>query len=92
MVLYAQGDPVAAVRTLGPLIQQVHIKDAKRTQVPGTWGEEVVAGAGEVNWPEFFRALKEISFAGDMVIEREAGSQRVADVRTAREILAKLIP
>jgi sugar phosphate isomerase/epimerase len=92
MVLYAQGDPVAAVRTLGPLIRQVHIKDAKRTQVPGTWGEEVVAGNGEVDWQAFLKALKEINFAGDIVIEREAGTQRVADVRTAREILAKLIP
>ena len=92
MILYAQGDPVAAIHSLGPLIWQVHLKDAKRSPVPGTWGKEVVAGTGEVNWPEFFRALDEIKFAGDMVIEREAGPQRVADVRAAREALAKSLP
>jgi len=92
LILYGQGDPVAAIRTLGSLVRQVHLKDAKSTEVPGTWGEEVVAGTGEVNWPEFFRALTEINFAGDIVIEREAGTQSIADVRAAREVLVKSIP
>ncbi len=49
MILYDKGDPVDALRALGPWIRQVHIKDARRTKVPGTWGEEVVVGAGEVD-------------------------------------------
>src|SRR5206468_823846 len=28
MLLYRKGDPIAALRTLGPWIRQVHIKDA----------------------------------------------------------------
>ena len=89
MILYDKGDPIAALRVLGPWIRQVHIKDARRTKVPGTWGEEVVAGTGEVDWPAFFAALRELNYTGDFVIEREAGSQRVADIRTAKEIVAK---
>jgi len=90
LILYGQGDPVAAVLRLGSSLKQVHIKDARHTQVPGTWGEEVVAGTGDVDWPEFFRALHSVNFTGDLVIEREAGGQRVADVCAAREIIVGL--
>jgi sugar phosphate isomerase/epimerase len=87
MILYDKGDPVEALQTLGPWIRQIHIKDARRTKVPGTWGEEVAVGAGEVDWPAFFAALDKLKFTGDLVIEREAGSQRVADIRQAKEVL-----
>lgn len=87
MILYDQGDPLAALRILGPWIRQVHIKDAKRTTVPGTWGQEVVVGTGDVDWPIFFTTLREINFTGNFVIEREAGEQRLADVRCARDVV-----
>jgi sugar phosphate isomerase/epimerase len=58
--------------------------------VPGTWGEEVVLGTGEVDWPAFFRTLAEVGFNGDLCIEREAGSDRVADIRAAREFVERL--
>jgi sugar phosphate isomerase/epimerase len=90
MILYDKGDPIAALRTLGPWIRQVHLKDARRTRTPGTWGEEVVAGTGDVDWPAFFAGLRAVGFNGDLCIEREAGSQRVADIRTARELAVKL--
>jgi sugar phosphate isomerase/epimerase len=86
MILYDKGDPIAALRLLGPWIRQVHIKDARRTKVPGTWGQEVTAGTGEVDWPAFFATLKEANFAGDFVIEREAGDQRIADIKAARRM------
>ncbi|MES1180807.1 MAG: sugar phosphate isomerase/epimerase family protein [Verrucomicrobiota bacterium] len=89
MILYGKGDPIAALRTLAPWIRQVHLKDAKRTQIPGTWGEEVPVGTGDVDWRNFFSTLNEIHFTGDVVIEREAGNQRITDVRTAREIFQK---
>lgn len=91
MILYGKGDPVEAVGVLGPWIGQVHIKDATRTRVPGTWGEEVPAGTGDVDWPAFFGALDRIRFRGDLVIEREAGTRRVEDIRTARELVNRLL-
>jgi sugar phosphate isomerase/epimerase len=89
MILYAKGDPIAALRMLGPWIRSLHIKDARRTKVPGTWGEEVPVGTGEVNWRAFFATLRELNYQGNFVIEREAGNQRVADVRTAKEVVAR---
>jgi len=91
MILYDKGNPIEALRKLGPWVKQVHIKDALRTKVPGTWGEEVVAGSGEVDWPAFFGVLKEAGFNGDLCIEREAGVQRVEDIRAARELVEKVL-
>jgi sugar phosphate isomerase/epimerase len=90
MILYDKGDPIAALQALGPWLKQCHIKDAVKTKTPGTWGEEVPVGAGEVDWPAFLRTLDKLGFQGDLAIEREAGEQRVADIRTAREYFDKL--
>jgi sugar phosphate isomerase/epimerase len=87
MILYAKGNPIEALRTLGPWIRQVHIKDATSTKTPGTWGAEVPAGTGEVDWKAFFAALKALNFKGNFVIEREAGTERAADIRRAREVV-----
>lgn len=87
MLLYDKGNPIDALSTLGPWIRQVHIKDARRTKVAGTWGEEVVAGTGEVDWRAFFQTLQQVGFKGDLCIEREAGDQRVADIRAARAMV-----
>ena len=90
MLLYGQGDPIQALRLLAPWICQVHIKDAMRPRVPGKWGSEVSAGSGEVNWPAFFTVLNEVNFTGALVIEREAGTRRIEDIRAARELVLKL--
>jgi sugar phosphate isomerase/epimerase len=90
MILYDKGNPTEALQTLGPWIRQVHIKDATRTKQPGTWGEEVPAGTGEVDWRALFGALSNLNFSGAAVIEREAGTQRVADIRTAKELVKEL--
>ena len=31
MLLYDKGDPIEALRLLGPWVRQVHIKDARKT-------------------------------------------------------------
>src|SRR5262249_46883347 len=90
MLLYDKGDPIEALRTLAPWLKQCHIKDANKTKVPGTWGEEVVVGTGQVDWAAFFRTLREHRFSGYLAIEREAGHQRAADIRTAQEFVQSL--
>ena len=89
MILYDKGDPVKALHVLAPWIRQVHIKDARRTKVPGTWGEEVPVGKGEVDWRAFFSTFKHVIFNVNLAIEREYGHQRIADIRTARELVEK---
>jgi sugar phosphate isomerase/epimerase len=91
MLLYAKGDPIQALRTLRPWLQQCHIKDALLTKVPGTWGEEVVTGTGEVDWNGFFATLAETGYTGNLCIEREAGEQRETDIRSARDFVLGLV-
>jgi sugar phosphate isomerase/epimerase len=90
IILYDNGDPLGALRDLGLWLKQIHIKDGVRTKVPGTWGEEVVAGTGEVPWRDFFRTLNELNFTGHCCIEREAGSSRIEDIRAAKELIERL--
>lgn len=88
MVLYGMGDPVLALDQLAPHVFQLHVKDALPSTDPAQWGSEEAVGAGSVDWPGFFRVLRERQISGDLVIEREAGNQRVEDVIQARNLIA----
>ncbi len=96
MILYGMGDPVASLRALAPAVRQIHIKDALPAKTPGTWGEEVPAGAGAVDWKAFFGVYRSCGFdAGqgiNLVIEREAGAARVQDVIKAHELIQRHFP
>lgn len=88
MILYGAGDPLEAIHTLGRHIRHVHIKDAIHSDQPGLkWGEEVPFGRGQVNAKAFLQALASVDYTGPLVIEREAGPTRIADIRTAIETL-----
>ena len=90
MILYDKGDPIAALRTLAPFLKQCHIKDATRTTTPGEWGAEVATGTGEVDWPAFFATLEELGYTGDLAIEREAGEQRIVDIKAGKDHVLNL--
>jgi L-ribulose-5-phosphate 3-epimerase len=92
MLLYGAGDPVEAVEHLGRHIRHVHIKDAVASDRPGVeWGKEVAFGEGEVDGTEFLRALLDVGYDGPLVIEREAGEQRLDDLRAAVAKLQALL-
>jgi L-ribulose-5-phosphate 3-epimerase len=91
MLLYGSGDPIEALRLLVPFVKQVHVKDATKSPKPGVWGEEVPVGTGEVNWKAFFKTLREGGFDGDLIIEREAGDNRVGDIRHAKDYLPNVV-
>ena len=91
LILYGAGDPIEAIETLGRHIRHVHVKDGTLSKQPGVlWGEEVPFGAGQVPHGEFLDALHRAEYSGPLVIEREAGSQRMEDVRTAVETLERV--
>jgi sugar phosphate isomerase/epimerase len=63
---YASGmDPAAAIRELGDLVLHVHLRDARRA------APLVLPGEGEVDFVEVFRALRDIGYAGPLVLELE---------------------
>ncbi len=93
MLLYDKGDPLRAVEILGPDIRSVHVKDANRTRVPGTWGEEVPLGQGQVNIRAFVQTLKKVGYQGPLCIEREVGDQdqRFADIAHGIRLLRECL-
>ncbi len=90
MLLYGMGEPVAALAALAPHVRQIHVKDARRSGVPEQWGEEVPVGQGEVDWRAFFDVVRREGIDVDLMIEREAGTQRVDDIRAAAAIVRPL--
>lgn len=92
MILYGMGEPTAALEQLRPHVLQIHVKDATAAATPGTWGAEVPAGDGEVDWPGFFGFVRESSLRCDLMIEREAGDDRIGDIRRARDLVKGLWP
>jgi L-ribulose-5-phosphate 3-epimerase len=93
MILYDMGDPIRAVEILGPDIRSVHVKDAIRTKVPGTWGEEVPLGKGQANIQKFVQTLKKVGYRGPLCIEREVGNQqeRIADIAHGIRVLRECL-
>lgn len=87
MILYDKGNPVDALRLLAPHVKQIHIKDAVASKRPGAWGDEVTAGTGQVEWVTFFGIASKLGI--QMMIEREAGNDRIGDIRAARALVQR---
>jgi sugar phosphate isomerase/epimerase len=92
MILYGVGEPVEAVGILRDKIIHVHMKDANWSSEPTrSWGEEVVLGSGEADIPRIVSKLRSGGYAGPLVIEREAGDQRIADIQEAIQFLRAML-
>jgi sugar phosphate isomerase/epimerase len=93
MLLYNMGDPIEAVKILGPDIVHVHVKDARPPAKEGVWGEEVPLGKGDVGIPAFIDVLTFVEYDGPFVVEREVGDQkqRIEDIRHGIHLLRKLL-
>jgi L-ribulose-5-phosphate 3-epimerase len=69
MILYGMGEPVDALERLAPWVKQVHIQDALPSERAVTWGREVAAGSGAVDWDRFFAVLERDLPDVNLVIE-----------------------
>lgn len=92
MLLYGSGDPGEALERLSPHVVQFHVKDAKASPGAGVWGEEVRVGDGDVDWDVFFEIATGRLGSADLMIEREAGENRVGDIRHARGFVENHLP
>jgi sugar phosphate isomerase/epimerase len=75
---------VQGARDLADFVVHTHAKDGKR---PGPDRGEVPLGEGDVPWPKYLKALKEIGYTGFLTIEREVGEDPAADIATAATFL-----
>jgi L-ribulose-5-phosphate 3-epimerase len=70
VVLY--GYPQDWIRTLGPRIVKVHLKDFKRGKDSYAW---VNLGEGDIDWPAVREAFAAIHYAGSATVELPAGDE-----------------
>lgn len=97
-VMVTGDDPVKAVYTLKDYIVHTHAKDGRRLMVKdpeiiyglieeelqsGQSFVELPLGEGDVNFPEYLKALDEIGYKGFLTIEREVGNDPVRDIQNA---------
>lgn len=90
MILYGTGRPVEAIGVLGPYIVHTHAKDGKWPIEEGKLGEEAPLGEGEVDVPAYVKALYDAGYRGPLVIEREAGADRIGDILRGKELLESI--
>ena len=91
MILYGCGEPMQALRTLGEHVLTVHCKDGTWPVTQGEWGRETPLGDGDVGMQRYVRTLREIGYAGPLVIEREiVGEEQRADIGRAIALLNRI--
>jgi len=99
LILYGTGDPVQALRLLGPRVVSVHCKDgdwppaAESPTAPAPLGTERPLGQGSVGISRFVSALREIGFRGPLNVERETDDQaaRLRDIAAAIKLLRTMV-
>jgi len=91
-ILYGSDDPLAAARALAPAVSMMHAKDAAPSGRPGeVWGEDVPLGTGNVDFAAVIGALEQGGFRGAIIVEREAGNNRLGDIAAAKTLLEDLL-
>lgn len=105
-VMVTGDDPVQAVYTLKDYIVHTHAKDGRRLRyvepeiIYGLAEEEMLGsssfielplGKGDVDFPNYLKALDEIGFHGFLTIEREVGDDPARDIGLAVRFLNDLI-
>lgn len=91
MILYGTGGALEAVEVLRDHIVHVHVKDGLSPDENGKLGTEVLLSEGEVGIREYVRKLVEIGYKGPLVIEREAGNDRISDIKRGKELLEEIL-
>lgn len=94
MILYGTGEPIPALKQLGPHVRSVHCKDGTWSDQPGkTWGCEVPLGQGDVDMAAYLKTLDEIGYTGPLTIEREIPQEperQIAEIGAAVTLLREL--
>ena len=105
-VMVTGDDPVQAVYTLKDYIVHTHAKDGRRLHyvdpeiLYGMVESEMLndasfielpLGQGDVDFPQYLKALDEIGYKGFLTIEREVGKNPEADIALAVTFLKERI-
>lgn len=90
LILYGKAFSVQGIEVLKDYIISTHMKDGIWPEREGLLGHEVILGEGQANIEECIKKFVEIGYEGPLIIEREAGEDRVGDIRREKEYLESL--
>jgi len=91
MILYGTGGPLEAVEVLKKHVAHVHVKDGLSPTEQGKLGTEVPLSQGEVGIREYVEKLVKIGYKGPLIIEREAGDDRIGDIGRGKKLLEGIL-
>jgi sugar phosphate isomerase/epimerase len=83
-------DPLAALAALGDRVIHTRARDVRTTA--GGGGREVPIGTGEIDWAAYGATLESIGYQGYLVVDRESGADRFADVVAGVRFLSRFAP
>jgi sugar phosphate isomerase/epimerase len=82
-------DLLESTRALHGRIKYAHARDARPAGASRT-AQEVPLGHGDIDWMQVLALLEEVGYRGWLVVERETGDTRVADVAAGVDFLRRL--
>jgi len=92
LILYGKANPVDALDVFGKYVRNIHAKDGFYPTNGHSLGKEVKLGTGKVDFPAFFRGLKELGYDSHVTIEYEvADDDHLQVVLDSRDYLQKII-
>jgi sugar phosphate isomerase/epimerase len=83
-------DPVQNLTPLRDRIAHTHARDARAATISRV-AQEVPLGAGDVDWLSYVATLGALEYRGWLVVERQTGNRRLADVEAGVQFLKRLI-
>jgi sugar phosphate isomerase/epimerase len=83
-------DPYASVQALARRIVHTHAKDARQASASRA-AEEVPLGHGDIDWMKYLAAFEEVEYRSWLTIERETGTNRLAEIAAGVAFLRRLI-
>lgn len=87
--LLAGSDPLTSLMSLAGRVVHAHARDAR--MAAGTGGREVQVGTGDADWAAYMASLETIGYQGYLVVDREAGPERFADVAAGVQFLRRFV-
>jgi len=86
----AGSDPLAGLVALSGRVVHAQARDVR--MAGGSGGREVPVGTGDVDWAAYLAALEAIGYRGYLAVDREAGTERFADVAAGVRFLRRFVP
>jgi sugar phosphate isomerase/epimerase len=83
-------DPYASAQAMQGRIVHSHAKDARQATASRA-AQEVPLGHGDIDWMKYLSVLEEIEYHGWLVIERDTGNNRLADVAAGVKFLRRFV-